>query len=164
LINNGQAYVSKVLTDSAITVEKSFNVSAPFFVHANVTEWNEIDLPSTIKSIQDLEKFINKKSSEYKRPFAFKLIGGISKAIIHIQNLPKGTLVSSPEEAHKRQTNYNLENEDVEIIGFFSTEHKGIFTHHDLFLHLHLITKDESKMGHLDMVEINKMKLYLPNK
>ena len=164
LINDGQAYVSKVLTDSAMTVEKSFNVSAPFFVHANVTEWNEIDLPSTIKSIQDLEKFIDEKSSEYKRPFAFKLIGAVSKAIIHIQNLPKGTLVSSPEEAHKGQTNYNLENEDVEIIGFFSTEHKGIFTHHDLFLHLHLITKDESKMGHLDMVEINKMKLYLPNK
>ncbi len=111
-----------------------------------------------------MEKFIDEKSSEYKRPFAFKLIGGVSKAIIHIQNLPKGTLVSSPEEAHKGQTNYNLENEDVEIIGFFSTEHKGIFTHHDLFLHLHLITKDESKMGHLDMVEINKMKLYLPNK
>ena len=164
LINDGQAYVSKVLTDSAMTVEKSFNVSAPFFVHANVTEWNEIDLPSTIKSIQDLEKFIDEKSSEYKRPFAFKLIGAVSKAIIHIQNLPKGTLVSSPEEAHKGQTNYNLENEDVEIIGFFSTEHKGIFTHHDLFSHLHLITKDESKMGHLDMVEINKMKLYLPNK
>jgi len=27
-----------------------------------------------------------------------------------------------------------------------------------------LITKDESKMGHLDELEIKKMKLYLPKK
>ncbi|WP_456441596.1 acetolactate decarboxylase [Psychroserpens sp.] len=164
LINDGQAYVSKVLTDSTMTVKKSFDVSAPFFVYANVTEWNKIDLPSSIKSIKDLEKFIDENSSECKRPFAFKLKGDVLKAIIHIQNLPKGTPVSSPEEAHKGQVNYNLKNEDVEIIGFFSTKHKGIFTHHDSFLHLHLITKDESKMGHLDMVEFNKMELYLPNK
>jgi acetolactate decarboxylase len=29
---------------------------------------------------------------------------------------------------------------------------------------MHLITKDESKMGHLDELEIKKMKLYLPKK
>jgi acetolactate decarboxylase len=72
--------------------------------------------------------------------------------------------VSSPEDAHKGQTNYNLKNEEVVIIGFFSTEHKGVFTHHDSFLHLHLITKDERKMGHLDMAEFNEMELYLPKK
>jgi len=164
LINDGEAYVSKVLTDSTMTVEKSFDVSAPFFVYANVTEWQEIDLPPTIKSIQDLENFIDDKSAESKRPFAFKLKGEISKAIIHVQNLPKGSHVSSPEEAHKGQTNYNLKNEDVEIIGFFSTEHKGVFTHHDSFLHLHLITKDESEMDHLDMIEFSKMRLYMPIK
>jgi acetolactate decarboxylase len=29
---------------------------------------------------------------------------------------------------------------------------------------MHLITKDESKMGHLDELEIGQMKLYLPKK
>jgi acetolactate decarboxylase len=164
LINDGQAYVSKVLTDSTMKVEKNFEVSAPFFVYGNVTEWNKIDLPPSIKSTQDLEKFIDEKTIEYKRPFAFKLKGDVSKAVIHIQNLPKGTHVSSPEDAHKGQTNYNLKNEEVVIIGFFSTEHKGVFTHHDSFLHLHLITKDERKMGHLDMAEFNEMELYLPKK
>lgn len=27
---------------------------------------------------------------------------------------------------------------------------------------MHLITKDTSKMGHLDTIELNNMKLYLP--
>ncbi len=164
LINNGRNYLSKVTSDSTMTVEKRFDVSAPFLVYAHVTEWNEMDLPSSIKSIQDLEKFINKKTIEYKRPFAFKLKGQILKAIIHIQNLPKETKVSSPEEAHQGQVKYNISNEDVEIIGFFSTEHKGVFTHHDSFLHMHLITKDETKMGHLDEIDIKEMKLYLPKK
>ena len=164
LVNNGKSYVSKVTSDSTMTVEKTFGTSAPFFVYGNVTEWNEIDLQSDVKTIQNLEKFIDDKTTDFKRPFAFKLIGQVSSAIIHIQNLPQGTKVSSPDEAHQGQTNYNIENEDAVIIGFFSTEHKGVFTHHDSFLHMHLITKDESKMGHLDELEIKKMKLYLPKK
>ncbi len=162
LINNGKSYISKVASDSTMTVERTFKTSAPFFVYGNVTEWNEIELPSEIKTIKDLEKYIDNKTSDYKRPFAFKLIGKVSSAIIHIQNLPEGTKVSSPDKAHQGQTNYNVANEDAEIIGFFSTEHKGVFTHHDSFLHMHLITKDESKMGHLDKLEIEEMKLYLP--
>ena len=164
LINDGKSYLSKVVSDSTMNVEKSFDVSAPFFVYANVTEWTEIDLPSNIKSIPDLEQFIDEKTSEYKRPFAFKLKGEVLNAIIHIQNLPIGTKVSSPKEAHQGQVDYELNNEEAEIVGFFSTEHQGVFTHHDSFVHMHLITKDESKMGHLDEVEFGRMKLFLPKK
>ncbi|WP_234423410.1 MULTISPECIES: acetolactate decarboxylase [Aquimarina] len=164
LINNGQNYVSKVTSDSTMVVEKRFNVSAPFFVYANINEWDEIELPSNITTTQDLEKFIDERTTENKRPFAFKLIGNVSKAIIHVQNLPEGTKVSSPDEAHQGQTNYELKNEETEIVGFFSTKHKGVFTHHDSYLHMHLITKDKSKMGHLDKLEIENMKLYLPKK
>ncbi|TDQ27834.1 acetolactate decarboxylase [Tenacibaculum caenipelagi] len=164
LINNGKSYVSKVTSDTTMNVKKTFKTSAPFFVYGNVTEWNEIELPSNVKTIHELEKFINEKTTDFKRPFVFKLIGQVSNAIIHIQNLPEGTKVSSPDEAHQGQTNYDIENKESKIIGFFSTEHKGVFTHHDSFLHMHLITKDESKMGHLDELKIGKMKLYLPKK
>ncbi|MBC3847320.1 acetolactate decarboxylase [Winogradskyella echinorum] len=164
LINNGNSYVSEVTSDSTMTVKKTFKASAPFFVYSNVTEWTEIELPTNLKTIKDLEKFIDDKTSHFIRPFTFKIIGKVSSATIHIQNLPEGSIVTSPAEAHKGQTNYTIENENVEIVGFFSTEHKGIFTHHDSFLHMHLITKDESKMGHLDALKIGTMKLYLPKK
>lgn len=164
LINDGQFYVSRVASDSTMEVKKSTGLTAPFFVYGNVSKWQEIELPENIKSIKKLESFIDEKTKDQKRPFVFKLSGLVSKATIHIQNLPKGTKVSSPKDAHQGQTNYTLQNEDVEIIGFFSTEHQGIFTHHDSFVHMHLITRDKTKMGHLDEVEFDKVKLCLPLK
>lgn len=162
LINDGKSYVSKATSDSTMIVEEQFDVSAAFFVYGNVNEWTQEALPPTVKSCQDLEKYIHEKTQDIKKPFAFKLLGKISNAIIHVQNLPKGAKVSSPTEAHQGQVNFTLKNEEAEIIGFFSTEHKGVFTHHDSFLHMHLITKDLSMMGHLDVLEIDKMFLYLP--
>lgn len=164
LINDGEVFVSRVLTDSTMSVSKGSKIKAPFFVYATVKEWEEFDVPKRIKNIKDLETYLSKKTVAAKKPFAIKLIGQVSSAQIHIQNLANGSIVSSPKEAHQGQVNYQLQEEDVEIIGFFSTEHKGVFTHHDSFLHLHLITKDELKMGHLDSVRFNKMKLYLPKK
>lgn len=164
LVNDGKAYVSRVNSDSTMAIKKTFDVSAPFFVYANVNEWEEIELPASIKTIQDLEKFIDDKTLEFKRPFTYKLSGSVANAIIHIQNLPEGTRVSSPDEAHQGETKYALKNKNVEIVGFFSTKHKGVFTHHDSFLHMHLITEDENKMGHLDELKIDRMKLHLPKK
>ena len=162
LINDGQSYVSRVTSDSTMTLQKTFAVSAPFFVYTNVTEWNELELPTSISTLQDLETFIDDRTKDFKRPFVFKVIGKVSSATFHIQNLPEGTKVSSPEDAHQGQANYHLTNKNVELIGFFSTEHQGIFTHHDSFMHIHLITEDESKMGHLDELNIGTMTLYLP--
>lgn len=163
LLKDGQVFVSQVTSDSTMTVELDPQVSAPFFVYGKVKEWTEISLPSEIKQIGDLEDYIDQQSVDSKRPFAFKLEGKVSSAQIHIQNLPEGTAVSSPAEAHQGQTNYTLSDREVEIVGFFSTEHKGIFTHHDSFLHMHLITSDLKQMGHLDHLEIGEMKLFLPN-
>lgn len=66
-------------------------------------------------------------------------MGTVASAVIHIQNLPLGTKVSSPEEAHQGQRNYLIEEESVEVVGFFSTKHQGVFTHHNSFVHMHLI-------------------------
>ena len=164
LIIDGKSYVSTVTSDSTMEVDETYQVKAPFFVYANQADWNIEDLPSDIKTIKELEEFIDKKTFDFKRPFVFKLKGQVDSAGIHIQNLPKGTKVSSPEEAHQGQTNYLLKNSDVEIVGFFSTEHKGIFTHHDSNIHMHLITIDRKKMGHLDEVFFGNenIKLYLP--
>lgn len=162
LINDGQTYTSKVITDSTMTVEKDPDVAAPFFVYTNVNEWKTLALPDSVSNISDLEKFVDKQTTAYQGPFVFKLIGKVNTAKIHIQNLPNGTTVSSPKDAHEGQFNYNLKDEWVEIIGFFSKVHQGVFTHHNSFVHLHLITADETKMGHLDEVKFGEMEMLLP--
>ena len=48
-------------------------------------------------------------------------------------------------------------------LDFFSTETPRSFLRITILItHMHLITNNESKMGHLDEVEIENMKLYLP--
>lgn len=164
LLVDGESYISTVLTDSTMHVAKSYNVKAPFFVYGNVTDWKKQNLPESINDMSDLEEVLNNEAKNITKPFIFKLKGKVKTADIHIQNLPEGSKVSSPKEAHVGQTNYELKNEIVELIGFYSTEHKGIFTHHDTNMHIHLITASRDKMGHLDAVEIDKMQLFLPKK
>lgn len=164
LLLDGTPYVSNVISESEMLVKKKNDLGAPFFVYAQVGEWKEIELPAIVKSTKDIEQYLTLNYSNENAPYVFKLKGKIKKALIHIQNLPDRSVVTSPKEAHQGQVNYLIENEEVEIIGFYSTSHKGIFTHHDTNIHMHLITSDKSKMGHLDEVEINagQMILYLP--
>ena len=162
LINDGKNYISRVITNGSLEVKKSYDASAPFFVYSNVDKWEEIALPDTIATIQDVEKYIGKRTSKISSPFEFKLKGTVAHAKIHVLNLPEGAKVSSPAEAHENQVDYDIKNQKAEIIGFYSTEHKGVFTHHDSNAHMHLITADELKMGHLDKLQIENMSLYLP--
>lgn len=164
MLVDGKSYISVVASDTTMQVEETFAAKAPFFVYARVPEWQERTVPDSIQTLQQLELYLDAETKNSKRPFPFKLSGQIEQAIIHIVNLPAGSTVSNPDEAHQGQVNYQLGQEEVVVAGFFSTEHKAVFTHHDTFMHLHLITKDCSKMGHLDEVAFKpgSLTLYLP--
>lgn len=164
LIVDGKAYRSIVQTDSTMIVEETFEVKAPFFVYANVDQWKSHKLPRRIRTLTQLEAHLDRITRHLQRPFAFKLTGHVESATMHIVNLPKGTEVHSPDDAHQGRKSYRIRDQEVIIVGFFSTQHKGIFTHHDTYLHMHLITADKKQMGHLDNVHFKnrKMRLYLP--
>ena len=161
---NGKSFVSKVETDSTMIISKTFGVKAPFLVYANVKDWKEISVPENVIDLYSLERFLtNLNFSE--NPFAFKMEADVEEANIHIVNLPSGTIVSSPADAHQGQVNYILKNQIVDLIGFYSTKHHAVFTHHDTNMHIHLITKDQKQMGHLEnlVFKKGKTKLFLSN-
>ncbi len=166
LIVDGKCYVSKVVNDSAMTVQETFQVKAPFFVYSNVEHWFEVAVPDSVQNIHQLELYLDQVTKKCVRPFAFRIVGNIDSAKIHIVNLPAGSIVHSPEEAHQGQKTYSVINKEVEITGFFSTEHAGVFIHHDSFVHMHLLTNDKKQMGHVDKLQLTKgkFKLYLPEK
>ena len=161
IVMDGKSYKSIVMSDSSMEVVETFNMKAPFFAHANISNWSEELLDVDIQTIQQLESFLDNKLSGSSQPFMFKLAGFVKEATIHVVNLPVGAKVSSPNDAHKGQVKYQMEYQEAEIVGFFSKEHKGIFTHHDTYLHLHLMTKDKQMMGHLDELSIEKGKMRL---
>lgn len=164
MVFEGKSYKSTVVSDSTMLVEETFAIKAPFFGYANVPNWTEQSLPENIQTLEELEVYLNETTQSATRPFMFKLKGTIEFASIHIVNLPDGIEVKSHHDAHQGMINYEVNNEDCDIVGFFSTEHQTILTHHDTYLHLHLMTSDKSKMGHLDDIKFKKgaIKLYLP--
>lgn len=159
LIVDGKSYRSVVTSDSTMRVDATYDVQAPFFVYGNVTAWDTLDLPDSIRSARQLESFIDDRYASSKDPFIFRLTGKVKSARIHVQNLPEGSTVSSPAEAHRGQVSYRIEDREAMIVGFHSRKHQGVFTHHDSFVHLHLITADKSIMGHLDEVNMGEMTL-----
>lgn len=163
LIIDGKSYVSSVNPDGTIKIEETFEVKAPFFVYSNVSEWEEISLPKQVKTAEDLDAFLNKIQADFDKPFTFKLSGKFKLVDFHIQNLPEGTVVKSMQDAHKGQGKYSEKKISGEIIGYFSTKHQRVFTHHDSFIHIHFISDDKTKMGHIDKLVLGKNnKLFLP--
>jgi len=165
LVIDGKSYVSSVKNDDSIKIEETFDVKAPFFVYTNTENWKKYTLPKKIRSFKQLEEFIDSKTKKSNRPFAFKLEGTFTKINFHIQNLPDGTIVKSPKDAHQGQGKYERENVNGTIVGFFSTEHQAVFTHHDTYIHTHFINSKRTEMGHIDNLILDgktKIKLYLP--
>ncbi len=146
----GRNFVSYVESEMKHIVSETFSVKAPFFVYAEVKEWEEIPVPETVEDLKTLEEFLNKLEKRDTLPFVFKIETNIKSAVFHVVNLPTGTQVSSPEDAHKGKISYTITNENVDLIGFYSTHHHTIFTHHDSNIHVHLLSKDKKQMGHLD--------------
>ena len=165
LIVNGKVYTSTIKNnESSLSVELAPKVKAPFFVYAHQDNWNKFSLPNYVNDLKAVEHFVDSLSAQKSSPFVFKLEGKIDSAWIHVQNLPPNTEVHSPKEAHQGQVNFPLNSEKGIIVGFFSRNHQGIFTHHDSYIHTHFINDNKSKMGHLDKVYFNPndVILYMP--
>ncbi|OIQ18673.1 MAG: alpha-acetolactate decarboxylase [Flavobacterium sp. MedPE-SWcel] len=164
MIFDGKSYKSTVTSPTTMTVEETFDVKAPFFGYANIEKWTKHSLPDSISTIKQLENYLDKIKKDNNNPFMFKLSGTMETAKIHVINLPKGIKVSSHQDAHKGLVHFDLKDEKADILGFYSTQHKAILTHHDTSIHLHLLTADKKKMGHLDSVKFKKgsVTLFIP--
>lgn len=159
----GEAFVSRAVSDTAMSVEATWDAKAPFFVYARVSEWEEFTLPDSVGNLASLEHHLDALMREREEPFAFKLQGKVGTTVMHVVNLPPGTEVNSPDDAHQGQVDYPLVNVDAEVIGFFSRNHAGVFTHHDSYMHLHLVTEFRTMAGHVDVLtfEPGDMRLWV---
>ena len=165
LVLDGTTYWSTVRADSSLQVATDPDeVGAPFLVYGWQSEWKKTSLPDSVKSLGQLESWVDKRMGAVQKPFPLRQEGQVREAFIHAQNLAPDATVSNPREAHAGQVNYRLPSQRVQIAGFFSRKHQGIFTHHDSFLHLHLIDEKEQMMGHLDSLSIGQLQIYLPEK
>jgi acetolactate decarboxylase len=100
--------------------------------------------------LKGLEDFLTKRVAAAKEPFTFKMEGTVREANYHVVNLPLGSVVTDHESAHVGQVNFTAQQEKSVVLGYYSQNHRGIFTHHDTYLHAHWMNEDRTQMGHLE--------------
>ncbi len=163
LVMDGVVYRSTAQGDSTMKVEVAPAVRAPFFVHQHVEQWTEVALPPTVTDLSSLDAYLTERYGALGQAFAFRIVGDFSVIDIHIVDLTPGTVVNGPDDAHRENKYYRIRDSRVEVVGFFSTKHKAVFTHHDTNIHVHAITAERDLMGHVEAMrfEPDKTRLLL---
>jgi alpha-acetolactate decarboxylase len=150
---------NSMLADSSLQFSDSYNVKASLLVYAEVEEWNKFNLDNIITK-EDLEKIIfeTAKANDINTelPFPFLLKGNVASLDWHVINWVVGDEIHTHKKHKEAGLNGRLINESVEILGFYSSKHKAIFTHHSTNMHLHFKTKDATIAGHVDDLLLNE--------
>ncbi|WP_233130982.1 acetolactate decarboxylase [Polaribacter tangerinus] len=155
----GQTFVSKVIDSVSHQVTKIPSVRAPFFVYSTNSDLKVVELTLDNYSLKEIEEHIDSVYKNYDQPILIRIDGLFDNIKVHSVNLPEGKKVSSPEEAHQGLTQYDFKNISGSLIGFFSRNHKAVFTHDDSFFHAHFISDDLEVLGHIDETDFNSSKV-----
>lgn len=150
LVVDGRVFVSEVAKDGTVRVTENSTTRAPFFVHTHVQAWDTVPLPDGVNDLPALDTWLTQWAAARPEPLVFRIQAEVDSAHFHVMDLPKGTSFNGPDEAHAFARQYTVHNAACELLGFFSIHHKGVFTHHDSNIHVHLITEDRQQMGHLE--------------
>jgi len=164
-IGNGVSFNSRV-QDSTVIIENEIKAAASLLVYAQVSEW--IDIPNvSFQSTTELENELSEQASmkglDSDKPFPFIMEGKVKELKWHVIKWDKNDSIHTHKKHQEAGLNGVIKDEKVEIIGFYSKKHKGVFTHHSTNIHMHFINKEKNLAGHVDDLIISKsMKLKLP--
>ena len=145
------------VVDGAIRVESSFDHRACFLVYATVPAWDNAVSAGAIRGIRALEALVVSAATRLQisltEPIPFWVTGIAERLTFHVLDKRDG-LPHTPELHERAKVRFVLTERPVELIGFFSTRHRGIFTPKDDNLHLHIKTLDDEVSGHLEEIEL----------
>jgi acetolactate decarboxylase len=147
------------VVDGSLRIRDSYNLKAALLVYAEVEAWNSFQI-STKKSKNDLETIIFETAKNnginVEKPFPFLLKGTVATIDWHVINWIKGDTIHSHKKHKDSGLNGTLKNPKVEIIGFYSSKHKAVFTHHTSNMHMHFKTENKTIAGHIDDLMLKK--------
>ena len=163
---NGEP-VTSFVKDKAVTAETNPQAKAVFFVWAQVEEWRVVAIPKRVQTYGQLEKFIaaaaEKVDINAAEPFPFLLKGKFPAVAWHVNNYQPDGAGLTHEKHDAMKFKGTSRQARLEMLGFYSPKHQGVFTHHTRTSHLHATNKKRSFVGHVDDLRINGCcQLFLP--
>lgn len=165
MLVDSKPYVCRVQQGKPIT-QLDLSVGAAMLVYASVPRWKAVPVRATVNNVADLEKHLDgwcrANGIDGSEPFPFRLTGIVTKAKYHVIDWKAGATHTMDNHKQFAYTG-TLSNTPVELLGFYSNRHQGVFTHHTTNLHMHLMNADRTLVGHVDdLLFSGPMTLQLP--
>lgn len=149
MILNGKIFKS-ICQNDCMVVSQSEGLVSPFLVYGMQTRWRKLPVPPETSTMESMQVFLDSLGQDLPRPFIFKLEGTAVDAALHVKM------------KNEEQMDLRLSDRKVEILGLFSIEDEGLITHHDAYIHAHIMTADQRIMGHLDSLVLADAGVWLP--
>jgi len=152
--------------DGLVRVSIDLSRRAAFLVYTIVENWRRTTVRRGIAGEQQLGdqllRFAVESGIDVDQPFPFLLHCHMAQATFHILcNQSDGEY--NPHLHEKAKVRLPIADKSVEIVGFYSRQHRGVFTPRDSDFHMHVRTLDNQLSGHLESFSFSQgMVLYLP--
>ena len=172
----GRPFITKV-RGGGFTMENGDDGTAIFAVWTKNTQWRDELVPDSVKTYLDLQRHVKARAAaagiDTAQPFPFLMTGTPAELKWHINvDLTEGKPIDRQLFA-KSKANFTMKNQAVDIVGFHSENHPGVFIsayapairEKDVknAIHIHLVAKDGKSAGHIDDLTLaGGMTLRLP--
>jgi acetolactate decarboxylase len=153
-IADSRPSLARVGADHLVHVAESFEAGMPFFVWAEVSAWQTQDVPE-LSTYADVEKFVGQAGVKagLTQAFPFVMTGRPQLIDFHIVNATPDTPPGM--EAHQKiQIPFDLRGQDATLVGFWSSQHQGVFTPMGMNIHTHFQTLDNKVSGHVQGLKL----------
>jgi acetolactate decarboxylase len=167
---NGEVISSSVLNKKKkIRTQTNSAIRAPFLVFAKVEDWVTYEVSIDVSNNKMLEHVIDSLRQVHgiadDIPFPFLIEGIFFEVEFHIIQRNKREKMHNHEAHNKAKIKFGACLTDAVLVGFYSNQHEGVFTHKDQYIHVHYLKTDKSVTGHLDkLVHDGIVKILLPTK
>ena len=153
---DGVPWIARVI-DGRLDIEQSFAHEACFLVYAEVPAWAESPQPTAVDGESALEAALLRAARagalNVEEPFPFLVRADAANATIHVLDKRDG-LPHTPARHEQAKVRFQIDGAPLDVIGFHSARHRGVFTPGDSNLHMHLRTRDGRVSGHVERLAI----------
>ncbi len=163
-IFDSKPYITQV-RGKDFTLDNTLKHGAFFLVWTEQMKWKDVPVPDTVKGYVDLQAFVKAQAQaagiDTTKPFPFLLSGTPVEIKWHINiDRTEGKPITK-ELFLKSKEPYVTKNEPVDIIGFYSEHHAGVFLTQytpvikegsgmENAIHIHLVSRVSKAAGHID--------------
>lgn len=176
-IFDSKPYITQ-MRGSDYIMDNTFKHGAFFLVWTEQTKWKDVVVPNTVKGYVDLQNFVKTQAQaaglDVTKPFPFLLSGTPVEIKWHINvDRTEGKPITKELFLRSKEP-FATKNEPVDIIGFYSEHHAGVFLTAATpvikegsgmlnTIHIHLVSRVSKASGHIDDIILGEnMVLRLP--